>query len=472
MELPSILILLLQLLLTTHIAKAELTINLNDGDSFKKAASTAAYDMVSYYNGNQSGQIPGKLEGTWWEGGAMFMTLIQYWHWTGDDSYNDITNQGMLWQAGENYDYMPKNWSIYLGNDDQMFWGLAAMTAAELNYPDVDGKPSWLSLAQAVFNTQVPRWDNATCNGGLRWQIFPSEPGYTMKNAISNGGIFQLAARLARYTNNQTYANWANTIWDWSATTPLLNTATWDIADSTSVESQCKDHDDDQWTYNYGTYLMGAAYMYNMTNADPKWKSAIDGLLGTIWRNFFPQQYGGNVMVEPCEVPKNCNRNEICFKGFLSSWLAFTSLLAPYTAGQIIPKLQQSALAAAKQCSGGSDGDHCGIAWCDPTWDGTQGLEQQMSTLSLFANNLVAFQSQGGGADGGADKNPAPVTSTTGGNSTSDPNAGTGSSSLADATGSILRPISTADRAGAGVLTVVFAMGWIGMVMWMIKDQW
>jgi hypothetical protein len=69
---------------------------------------------MSYYTGNQTGQIPGKIPDTWWEGGAMFMTLFQYWHWTGDNSYNEVTKQGMLWQAGAQADYMPANWSRYL----------------------------------------------------------------------------------------------------------------------------------------------------------------------------------------------------------------------------------------------------------------------------------------------------------------------------------------------------------------------
>jgi len=69
--------------------------------------------MMSYYNGNQSGQTPGTLPGTWWEGGAMFMTLIQYWHWTGDTSYNEVTAQGMLWQAGQDANYMPANSSEF-----------------------------------------------------------------------------------------------------------------------------------------------------------------------------------------------------------------------------------------------------------------------------------------------------------------------------------------------------------------------
>jgi mannan endo-1,6-alpha-mannosidase len=91
-----------------------INLDITSADSIKNAAATTAFDMMSYYQGNQSGQIPGKLPGTWWEGGAMFMTLIQYWHWTGDSSYNPVTIQGMLWQKGDNNDYMPANWSNYL----------------------------------------------------------------------------------------------------------------------------------------------------------------------------------------------------------------------------------------------------------------------------------------------------------------------------------------------------------------------
>lgn len=138
------------------------------------------------------------------------------------------------------------------------------MTAAELNFPEQDGQPSWLSLAQGVFNTQVPRWDKTSCEGGLRWQIWPYQAGYTTKNSVSNGGLFQLAARLGRYTNNHTYTDWAEKIWDWSATTPLLRTTDWTIADTTTTQSNCKAHGDLQWTYNYGMYLSGAAYMYNL----------------------------------------------------------------------------------------------------------------------------------------------------------------------------------------------------------------
>lgn len=194
----------------------------------------------------------------------MFMTLIQYWYWTGDTTYNEVTKQGMLWQRGTD-DFFPHNYSYYLGNDDQMFWGLAAMTAAELNFPEDDDQPSWVSLAQGVFNTQIPRWDTSACNGGMRWQIWPFQEGYTTKNAITNGGLFQLSARLARYTKNETYSQWAEKIWDWSRTTPLLR-PNWRIADTTSMSHDCRDHGDQQWTYNYGAYIGGAAYMYNLVS--------------------------------------------------------------------------------------------------------------------------------------------------------------------------------------------------------------
>jgi mannan endo-1,6-alpha-mannosidase len=48
--------------------------NLNNlPDSIKSAARTIAFDMMSYYNGNSTGNIPGNLPGPyyWWEAGAM-----------------------------------------------------------------------------------------------------------------------------------------------------------------------------------------------------------------------------------------------------------------------------------------------------------------------------------------------------------------------------------------------------------------
>lgn len=195
--------------------------------------------------------------------GATFGALIDYWFYTGDSSYNNVTTQGMLFQAGPDADFMPLNQTKSLGNDDQCFWAMAAMSAAERNFPNPPSdQPQWLSLAQAVFNTQTARWDNKTCGGGLRWQIFTFNNGFTYKNSISNGCYFNLAARLARYTNNDTYAEWAETSWDWASSVGFVD-SNYKIYDGADISTNCRQINSIQWTYNAGIYLLGAATMYN-----------------------------------------------------------------------------------------------------------------------------------------------------------------------------------------------------------------
>lgn len=83
--------------------------------------------MMSYYSGNVSGNTPGLLPGPppagpyyWWEAGAMFGSLIDYWYYTGDETYNAVTNQAMMFQVGPGNDYMPPNQTADEGNDDQV----------------------------------------------------------------------------------------------------------------------------------------------------------------------------------------------------------------------------------------------------------------------------------------------------------------------------------------------------------------
>lgn len=98
--------------------------------------------------------------------------------YTGDESYVDVTKQAMIHQAGVKGDFMPENQTYTEGNDDQCFWALSAMIAAERNFPSPpDTVPDWLAMVQAVFNEQAHRWHNATCGGGLKWQIYSWNAG-------------------------------------------------------------------------------------------------------------------------------------------------------------------------------------------------------------------------------------------------------------------------------------------------------
>src|SRR5277367_6702387 len=128
---------------------------------------------------------------------------------------------------------------------------MSAMTAAELGFPNPPAnQPQWLALAQAVFNTQVPRLDQ-NCGGGLRWQAYEFLNGYNYKNSIANGCFFNIAARLAAYTGNQTYADWAVKTWDWMNAIGLMD-AQYNVYDGSSDTTNYTSINKVQWTYNTG----------------------------------------------------------------------------------------------------------------------------------------------------------------------------------------------------------------------------
>jgi len=68
---------------------------------------------MSYYTGNRTGDVPGNLPAPyyWWEAGAMFGEMIEYWYYTGDTTYNDEVKAALLHQVGDDKDYMPRNQS-------------------------------------------------------------------------------------------------------------------------------------------------------------------------------------------------------------------------------------------------------------------------------------------------------------------------------------------------------------------------
>ena len=58
----------------------------------------------------------------------MWGTYVDYWHYTRDDTYVKRTTDAMIFQAEPPKNaFMPGNWTASLGNDDQAFWGMAAM---------------------------------------------------------------------------------------------------------------------------------------------------------------------------------------------------------------------------------------------------------------------------------------------------------------------------------------------------------
>lgn len=71
---------------------------------------------------------------------------------------------------------------------------------------------------------------------------------------------------MARYTGNQTYADWAEKTWDWITGVGLMD-AKYNIYDGGHVEHNCTDINRAQFSYNNAVYLLGAAYMYNYVSS-------------------------------------------------------------------------------------------------------------------------------------------------------------------------------------------------------------
>lgn len=250
--------------LTVPCSVCAITLDVTSVDSITSAAQTIVSGIMTRYS--NSSEMPGLFPAPyyWWESGLAWDSIVNYWSLTGDATYNDLVGEALLFQVGSNNQYEPANQTTSEGNDDQSTWALAAMTAAERGFPLPPGQnsTSWVQLAQNVFDSQVARWDTSSCGGGLRWQIFTFNNGYNYKNALANGNFAQLGARLALYTGNSTYSDWAGNVTQWSLDSGLISD-TGAIWDGASTTTNCSQFNHLQWTASAGTYLSALAYSSN-----------------------------------------------------------------------------------------------------------------------------------------------------------------------------------------------------------------
>jgi len=174
-----------------------------------------------------------------------------------------------------------------------------------------------------------------------------------------------------------------------------------------------------------------------------------------------------------CEGLNTCNNDQQSFKGYLAQWMAGTTQFVPETYDGVMKRLATTAVAAAAQCIGGNDGQTCGLIWDKgPVWDGSSGPGQQMSAMSViceYPSCLLRSDKSLTIAFPLVDSNliqqvKAPVTNTTGGNSTGNYAAGSSGDDVTILNG---RKFTTADKAGAAILSVLFGSAIVGGAIWM-----
>ncbi|KAL7628949.1 hypothetical protein AAE478_000466 [Parahypoxylon ruwenzoriense] len=327
----------------------------------------------------------------WWQAGAVWGAMLDYSHYTGDSSYDEVITQALLSQVGPKFDFMMPLHFGSEGNDDQAFWAFSILEAAERNFPQPDDSiPPWLDIAVNIWNAMAPRWNESSCGGGLAWQIFESNPnGMTYKNSVSNGGFFQISARLARATGNDTYFEWAKKVWDWSEKVGFID-ENYNVYDGADSRDNCAELNKLSFSYSQGIYMYGAAVLYNYTNGDKTWGDRTSGLLKAANSYFSPFENATNIMFEhACEPYETCNTDMKSFKGYLSRFMWATTRMMPPTLPRVQTLLNASAIAAAKACSGGDNGTVCGQKWYVGGFDGVAGLGQQMTALETVQGLLA-----------------------------------------------------------------------------------
>lgn len=283
-----------------------------------------------------------------------------------------------------------------------------------------------------------------------------------------------MGARLARYTANDTYYSWATDTYKWLRKVQYIDDE-YNVHDGGHVENNCTDINRAQFSYNSGVLLHGAAYLYNYTSSRTDnetmstteaayWEAEVQNLLNGTMRNFYPD----GIAKEPaCEDVGTCTSDMYCFKGFVARWMAVTSQLAPFTRDTVMATLLTSAQAAVQTCNGSPDvnpnGRMCGFKWHETTWDGSNGAGHQMNVLSTLVALLSTYNEVT--ADGGT--GGAPITNSTGGTSGGDAAAGYGAKPWE----SVEEPITTADKAGAAILTIVVVGTFVASSLWVSLDE-
>ncbi|KAJ5533360.1 hypothetical protein N7494_009912 [Penicillium frequentans] len=319
---------------------------------------------------------------------SIYMTLIPFWNATKNATYNNLIMKRMESQKPTVFN---ASFNSTNTKPSAAIWGLAAMAAAEVDFP-TDSSESWLKCAANLHSKIL--WKNSqSCIGGLA----PESPDLIGQQfGYFTGIYFQLTTRLAYASSGDRqrfFADRASAIWLWSVENQILDQINWSVSSlvaGTHNDSTCFVLKDWKLAASYGLWLSGAVYMFKITNTD-LWRTRVDGLLDSTLTSFFTR----NMIVEvgdladglgAVEQPKYSTQPG---KGFLALWLASISILMPEVADSIDSKLRSTAVTLAQQCDGSSNHTVCGSDWTSSMYDEAPSFGNTLNVVNILVSNLM-----------------------------------------------------------------------------------
>lgn len=155
-----------------------------------------------------------------------------------------------------------------------------------------------------------------------------------------------------------------------------------------------------------------------------------------------------------CENRGRCNVDQRSFKAYLSRWMAYTAMVAPWTRDSINPRLQASAVAAAAQCTDEGVQSSCNLYWAAGNEHGSSfGVGEQMAALEVIQSLLYPAVA-------------GPVSRNSGGISLSSPDAGIENTTEFPT----FENITLGEKIGVSVLTVVMLASSVAGAAWMLSE--
>ncbi|KAJ3074612.1 hydrolase 76 protein [Podochytrium sp. JEL0797] len=268
--------LLALLFLAVTCIQAQQSIDLASKTAVIAAAKAAMAWMPYYYTSPQQDGSWDQTIVQWHESGEYFTQFYTYRAISGDGTYDDFAD-GQMILATVGDDFLDGNNPI-LGISGRWNDDIGVMTAAEVFGPSAvvlsdqpqDGGSTYLSIVENTWSEMLQQWDTTTCGGGIYWarnrQAQTLNQRY-YKSSIANGQHMELGARLYAMTGNETYRQWADTVYAWMKSKVM--TPDYQIYDGVTADdpNDCgaSKLNSAEWSYQLAELISANAILFQKT---------------------------------------------------------------------------------------------------------------------------------------------------------------------------------------------------------------